>query len=62
MDKNSGAFIIGYDLSNDEGHIRDTLVVMRGSKRGTPTKIVNIFYDEEARWMYERLTQTAKEI
>lgn len=62
MDKNSGAFIIGYDFSNDEGHERDTLVVMKGSERDTPTKIVNAFYDEEARLMYERLTQTTKEV
>ena len=57
MDKNNGVFIIGYDFSNDEGHSRDALVVMTGSERGTPSKIVNAFYDEEARWMYDRLTR-----
>lgn len=62
MDNNSGALIIGYDFSNDEGHVRDTLVVMKGSERGTPTKIVNVFYDEEARLMYEQLTKTVKEV
>lgn len=52
---NNGALVIGYDFSDGEGHEHDTLVVMRGSERGTPTKIVSAFYDEEARWMYERL-------
>lgn len=55
MEKSSGAFIIGWDFS--EENERDVLIVMQGGQMGLPTKIINAFYDEEAHLMYERLTR-----
>ena len=54
MDISNGSFVIGYDFSTGEGHIRDTLVVMRLG-RDNKAKVVNAFYDEEARDIYNRL-------
>lgn len=54
MDISVGSFVIGYDFTNGEGHIRDTLIVMQGD-RNNKMKIINAFYDEEARDIYNRL-------
>ena len=55
MDISEGSFVIGYDFTNGEGHIRDTLVVMQGD-RNNKMKIINAFYNEEAHDIYNRLT------
>lgn len=55
MDISEGSFVIGWDLSKGEGHIRDTLIVMQGD-RNNKMKVINAFYDGEARDIYNRLT------
>lgn len=55
MDISNGSFVIGYDSSKGEGHIRDTLVVMQWD-RNNRVKVTNAFYDKEARDIYNRLT------
>ena len=55
MDISNGSFVIGYDFSKGEGHVRDALVVMR-LDRDNKAKAVNAFYDEEAHDIYNRLT------
>ena len=59
MDISVGSFVIGYDFSKGEGHVRDTLVVMQWD-RNNRAKVINAFYDEEAHDIYNRLT-TKKE-
>lgn len=54
MDISNGSFVIGYDFSKGEGHVRDTLVVMQWD-RNNKAKAVNAFYDEDARDIYNRL-------
>ena len=54
MDISEGSFVIGWDFTKDEGHIRDTLIVMQGD-RNNKMKIINAFYDEEAHDIYNRL-------
>ena len=55
MDISNRSFVIGYDFSKGEGHIRDTLVVMQGD-RNNKMKVINAFYNEEAHDIYNRLT------
>ena len=55
MDNSNGSFVIGYDFSKGEGHVRDTLVVMQWD-RNNKAKVINAFYDEEAHDIYNRLT------
>lgn len=54
MGISEGSFVIGWDFSKGEGHIRDTLVVMQGD-RNNKMKVINVFYDEEAHDIYNRL-------
>ena len=54
MDISVGSFVIGWDFTKDEGHIRDTLVVMQGD-RNNRAKVINAFYNEEAHDIYNRL-------
>lgn len=55
MDTSEGSFVIGWDFSKGEGHVRDTLIVMQGD-RNNKMKVINAFYDGEARDIYSRLT------
>lgn len=55
MDISEGSFVIGYDFSKGEGHVRDTLIVMQGD-RDNKMKVINAFYDKEAHDIYSRLT------
>lgn len=52
---NNGAFIIGWDFSEDNEH--KVLIVMQGGNLQHPAKIINAFYGEEALWMYGQLTR-----
>ena len=56
MDISNGSFVIGYDFSKGEGHVRDTLVVMQWD-RNNRAKVINAFYDEEARDIFDMLTK-----
>lgn len=55
MGISEGSFVIGYDFSKGEGHVRDTLIVMQGD-RNNKMKVINVFYNEEAHDIYNRLT------
>ena len=55
MDISEGSFVIGWDFSKGEGHVRDTLIVMQGDRNNT-MKVINAFYDKEAHNIYNRLT------
>ena len=44
MDILEGSFVIGWDFSKGEGHVRDTLIVMQGD-RNNKMKVINAFYD-----------------
>ena len=54
MDISEGSFVIGWDFSKGEGHVRDTLIVMQGG-RNNKMKVINAFYDKEAHNIYELL-------
>lgn len=56
MDISEGSFVIGWDFSKGEGHVRDTLIVMQGD-RNNKMKVINAFYDEEAHDIYELLNK-----
>lgn len=56
MNETLGSFVIGYDFSKGEGHVRDTLVVMQGGQ-GVQMKVINAFYDEEAHDIFDMLTK-----
>lgn len=51
---NSGALVIGWDFS--EENVRDTLIIMQGG-RDNRMKVINVFYDQDARDIYEMLTK-----
>lgn len=51
---NSGALVIGWDFS--EENVRDTLIIMQGD-RNNRMKIINVFYDQDARDIYEMLIE-----
>lgn len=51
---NNGALVIGWDFS--EENVRDTLIVMQGG-RDNRMKVINVFYDQDARDIYEMLTK-----
>ena len=59
MDNSEGSFVIGWDFSKGEGHVRDTLIVMQGD-RNNKMKVINAFYDKEAHDIYNKLA-TKKE-
>lgn len=56
MDISNGSFVIGYDFSKGEGHVRDTLVVMQWD-RNNRAKVINAFYDKEAHDIFNLLTK-----
>lgn len=56
MDISVGSFVIGYDFSKGEGHVRDTLVVMQWD-RNNKAKVINAFYDKEAHDIFDMLTK-----
>lgn len=51
---NSGALVIGWDFSKENLH--DTLIIMQGG-RDNRMKIINVFYNQDARDIYEMLTK-----
>lgn len=51
---NSGALVIGWDFS--EENARDTLIIMQGG-RDNMMRVINVFYDQDARDIYEMLTK-----
>lgn len=51
---NSGALVIGWDFS--EENARDTLIIMQGG-RDNRMRVINVFYDQDARDIYEMLTK-----
>lgn len=58
MAKNSGAFIVSWDFSNDKDH--DILLV--GQQEKGKMNIINAFQGKEARDIYEKLSTVKKEV